>query len=167
MLQQRWCNSDRWKYHLTLVSFFPQTTPSPLLDPSDRRSAPLSDPQMRATPPPSPSTIMTVQATCQSTPSLFLQSRSTRRRSASSFRTRTDLPQQLALVPGAKPEQPSMTAPHTGCSPMDTAHLRSMPADRSPPARSTPSPSHVTLYRRTHMKSLCEHAQLRHGGKDS
>lgn len=143
--------------------------PSPLLDPSDRRLDPLSDPpRMRATPPPSPSTITTVQATCQSTPSPFLRSPSTPRRSASRFQTPTDLlPQQLALAAGPNPEQPCTTVPHTGCCPMDTAHLRHTPADHAPPARSTLSPSHVTPYRSTHMKSLCERIQLGYGGEDS
>lgn len=151
--------TDRNPTLIWFPSFLPQTMPSRLLDPSDRRLDPHSDPpQMRATPPPSPSTIMTVQATCQSTPSLFLQSPSTLRRSASSSQTHTGLlPHQLAVVAGPNPEQPSMTAPHTGCCPMDTAHLRYMPADHAPPARSTLSPSHVTRYRSTHTKSLCEH----------
>lgn len=139
-------------------SFLPQTMPS---RPSDRRSDPLSDPpQTRATPLPSPSTITTAPATCQSTPSLFLRSPSTPRRSASRFQTRTDLPrQQPAPAAGPNPEPPSMTAPHTGCCPMDTARLRYTPAGRAPTARSTLSPSHVTLYRSTRMKSLCEHME--------
>lgn len=132
--------------------------PSRPSDPSDRRSAPLSDPpQMRATPLPSPSTITTAQATCQSTPSLFLRSPSTPRRSASRAQTRTGLlRQQLAPAAGPNPGPPSTTAPRTGCCPMDTAHLRYMPAGRGPPARSTLSPSRATLYRSTRTKSLCE-----------
>lgn len=143
--------------------------PSPLSGPWDRRSDPLSGrPRTRATPPPLPSPTTTVRATCQSTPSLFPRSPSTPRRSVSSSQIHTDpLLQQLVLVAGATPGQPCMTVPPTGCCPMDTVPLRYTPAGRAPPAPSTPSPSHVTLYRSTHTKSLCEHIQLRHGGKDS
>lgn len=125
----------------------------------------LDPPQMRATPPPSTSTIMTLLATCQSTPSLFLQSPSMPPHSVSRPLSHTDfLYQHLPLVAGQNPAMPSMTAPHTGCYPMATALLLYMPVAHAQSVWCTLSPSHVTpYYRSTHMRSLCEHSKLRLG----
>lgn len=144
------------------------TMPSLLLQQLDRRSGQHSDrPQMRATPPPSPSTIMTLLATCQSTLSLFPQSPSMRRHSVISLPSHMDLPYQpLLLVPGKHPAMLSTTVPHTGCYLMATALLLYMPMAQDQSVRSTLSLSHVTLYyRRTHMKGLCEYSKLKHGEK--
>ncbi len=142
--------------------------PSLLLQPLDRRLGQHLDlPQMRATPPPSPSTIMTLLATCQSTPSLFPRSLSMRPHSASSPLSHTDLIYKPPpLVPGQHPAMLSMTAPHPGCYPMATALLLYTPVAHDQSVWSMLSPSHVTLYyRSTHMKSPCEHSKLRYGEK--
>lgn len=125
----------------------------------------LDPPQMRATPPPSPSTIMTLLATCQSTPSLFPLSLSMPPHSVSSLLSHTDLLyQHLIVVPAKHPATLSMTAPHTGCSPTATALLLYMPVAHDLSVWSTLSPSHVTYYyRSTHMRSRCEHSKLGHG----
>lgn len=127
----------------------------------DRRLDQHSDPpQMRATPPPSPSAITTLLATYQSTPSLFHQSLSMPPRSVSRFLTHMDLLYwHLPLVPGQQhPATLSMTAPHTGCSPMVTALLLYMPVAHDQSVWSMLSQSHATLYYgNTHMRSLCEH----------
>lgn len=104
-----------------------QTTLSLLLD---RKLVQHSDPpQTRATPPPSPSAIMTLPETCQSTLSLSPRSLSTPLRSVSSSLTHTYLLHQpLTLVPGQCPATLSMTAPHTGCYLMATALLLYTPA---------------------------------------
>lgn len=137
----------------------------------DRRSGLHSDPpQTKATPRPSPSTIMTLLSTCRSTPSPSPQSQSTpprsvnRSPSAAFWLTaiHTHLSHQHpALAPGRLPAALSTTAPHTGCCPTATALRPCMPTAPGPSVWCTLSQSHVTLYYRSpHMKSLCE---LRHG----
>lgn len=151
-----------------LIFNFFQTMPSLLLQQLDRRSGQHSDrPQMRATPPPSPSTIMTLLATCQSTLSLFPRSLSMRHHSVISLPSCMDLPYQpLLLVPGKHPATLSTTVPHTGCYLMATALLLYMPMAQDQWVRFTLSLSHVTLYyRSTHMKGLCEYSKLKHGEK--
>lgn len=141
--------------------------PSLLLQLWARRLDQHLDPRpTRATPPPSLSTIMTLLETFQSTPSLFLPSLSMPPRSASRLLSRRGLLQQhLPLAAGRRPAATTMTAPRTGCCPMATALLLYMPEVHGKPVQSTLSPSHVTYYRNTHMRSLCEHNQRRHWGK--
>lgn len=149
-----------------------QTMQSRLL--LDKSSAPHSDQtQMRATPPHSSWTIMTLLETCQSTLSHFLQNQSMPRRSlthpvSSTCQGRSaalieSLHQHQSLELRSHPATPSMTAPHTGCSPTATALQSSTPMARDQLALCTLNPSHVTLYRGiTHTRNPCEHSELRH-----
>lgn len=163
-------SKHEWSLIPVLINFSisPQTMLRLLLHPSARKLAQrFGPPQMRATPPPSPSTITTLLATCRSTQSHFLQSLSMPPHSVSGLPTHMDsLYQYLPLVAGQHPAMPSMTALHTGWYPMATALPLYMPVAHAQPVLSMLSPSHVNLYYRSlHMRNLCEHSELRHGEK--
>lgn len=152
-----------------------QTMPSQRLDSSGLH---LGLPQMRATPSPSPSTIMTLLATYQSMLSHSHQSLNMPPHSVSrspnyhlqqaSFTAicTVRLRQYQSLVPEQHPAMVSMTAPHTGCSPMATALLLFTPTGHDQSVLSMLSQSLVTMYcRSTRIRSLCEHSELIHVDK--
>lgn len=152
------------------------TMPSLVLD---RRLGQHSDPpQMRATQPPSPSTIMTPLETCQSMPSHFPQSLSTPPHSATRPPSPTYQVQQGAftvmlmyflcqhLLMVQHLLMHSMTALHIGCYPMVTAPPLFMPMAHEPSVSSMLNRGPATpYYRSTCMRSLCEYSKLKEGEK--